>query len=61
MRARARQVSWLEAAATAFPGSESQWHARSLCSCGELHHTIPLTVAGPRRTFTGFLYCVPPA
>ena len=22
---------------------------------------VPLTVAGPRRTLTGFLYCVPPA
>lgn len=41
-----RVVSWLRAATLAFPTSRSvaQWSAR----------VVPVTVAGPRRRFTGF-------
>jgi hypothetical protein len=46
------QVSWLEAAVLAFPGIEAPSGSHEHGFRGFLG---PLTVAGPRRTFTGFL------
>ena len=45
-------VSWLEAALTRLPGTPSgfQWHVESAFR----EPPGPLTVAGPRRTCTGF-------
>jgi len=64
LRERTRPVSWLEAASLAFPPGEivpGQWQwrrsfsARAGRSGGVVSRRAgPLTVAGPRRIFTGF-------